>query len=56
MVDGRCQACGACTHEVILNGSCYFCGATDVKATVKPVEPAVVPAARLVRGPRGRAP
>lgn len=55
VIDGQCQACGACTHEVILNGACYFCGATDVKATVKPTDP-VVPAARLVRGPRGRAP
>ena len=55
VIDGRCQACGACTHEVILNGACYFCGATDVKATVKPTEP-VVPAGRLVRGPRRRAP
>jgi hypothetical protein len=41
---------------VILNGACYFCGATDVKVTVKAAEPPVVPAARLVRGPRGRAP
>lgn len=56
VIDGRCQACGACTHDVILNGACYFCGATDVQVTVKPSEPAVVPAARLVRGPRGRAP
>jgi len=37
-------------HDVILNGACYHCGATDVQVTVKPVTPpAVVPAGRLKR-------
>ncbi|HTE56918.1 MAG TPA: hypothetical protein VK698_38965 [Kofleriaceae bacterium] len=53
VLDGRCTTCGACTHEVVLNGACFFCGATDIDVTVRPVEPALVPAGRLVRGPRG---
>ncbi|HWM85647.1 MAG TPA: hypothetical protein VNO33_07410 [Kofleriaceae bacterium] len=49
--------CGACAHEVVLNGACYFCGATALEITVKPVvraggEAVLIPAERL-RRPRG---
>ena len=47
--------CGACTHDVVLNGACYFCGETDLAITVRPVDgagrdPGLVPAERLRRG------
>ena len=48
--DGVCADCGACTHEVIVNGACYVCGETDVVVTVKPTGEGggeVVPASRL---------
>lgn len=54
--DGRCLTCGACAHDLVLNGSCYLCGAEDVALTNKPLEgeaAGVVPAARL-SGPRRR--
>jgi hypothetical protein len=35
---------------VILNGACYACGATDIQATIKPVDP-IVPVERLRRPP-----
>ena len=48
VVDSVCAACGACLHEIVLNGACYYCGAEGVVVTNKP-EPAdpVVPLARL---------
>jgi hypothetical protein len=27
---GPCPVCGACAHELVLNGACYYCGATDL--------------------------
>ena len=43
------MACGDCSHEVILNGACYACGDTAIAATVKPVQPTLVPISRLRR-------
>jgi len=50
---GRCQDCGRCIHDVVLNGACFACGETDLTVSVKPAEAEqVVPASRLrVRKP-----
>ena len=45
--EGRCLRCGVCLHDVVLNGACVDCGATDIAVTVKPVP--VIPADRLRR-------
>ena len=47
--EGRCLVCNACTHDVVLNGAWYFCGATDIEVTVVPAETPLVPADRLRR-------
>lgn len=47
--ESRCQACGDCLHEVVLNGACYYCGARDIEVTVKEPADPVVPADRLRR-------
>ena len=53
--DGVCRACGHCSHEVILNGACYFCGSTEVDgASISPrPTDAIIPASQLVRRPGG---
>ncbi|MEM9490402.1 MAG: hypothetical protein AAGC55_14745 [Myxococcota bacterium] len=50
-VDGVCQACGHCLHEIILNGECYFCASRDIDgASVSPRSvDTVIPASSLVR-------
>jgi hypothetical protein len=50
---GACCACGACTHDVVVNGVCYRCGADRPDVSVKPADDAVVPASRLSRRSRG---
>jgi DNA polymerase II large subunit len=45
----RCVECGACLHEAVLNGACYYCGAVDIDVTVKPAATPIIPADRLVR-------
>lgn len=47
--ESRCVACGACVHDVVLNGACYHCGATDIEVTVKPAAEAIIAPDRLVR-------
>ncbi|HET6612258.1 MAG TPA: hypothetical protein VFG83_09725 [Kofleriaceae bacterium] len=49
--DGRCALCGACLHEVILNGTCLACGKSDITTTIKPATD-VVAAERLRRRKR----
>jgi flavoprotein len=51
VVEGRCAGCGECVHEVILNGACYHCRATELAVTVEPVRQTakLVPAERLRR-------
>lgn len=29
-VEGVCTTCGHCNHDVVLNGACFLCGATDL--------------------------
>jgi hypothetical protein len=55
VVEGRCAGCGQCVHDLILNGACYHCGATELAVTVLPVRQtaAVVPAERLRRPGKG---
>ena len=50
-VDGICTTCGDYSHEVVLNGACYFCGSTALDAIALSPKPAdqIVPANRLVR-------
>ena len=47
--DGVCTACGHCMHEVVLNGACYFCGATELDGVALSPRPAdtIIPVARL---------
>ena len=48
--DDLCAVCGACPHEVVLNGACFTCGATGVVLDNKrEAAPPIVPAARLAR-------
>jgi hypothetical protein len=49
--DGVCDACGHCIHEVVLNGACFFCGASELDGVALSPKPAeeLVPAERLVR-------
>ena len=47
-VDGVCTTCGDCAHDVILNGACLACGATDLVITHKQL-PALIPGERLKR-------
>jgi hypothetical protein len=42
---GVCLACGHCLHDVILNGACLYCGATDFPPPTH--KPAVIPLDRL---------
>jgi DNA polymerase II large subunit len=50
VAEGRCTACGDCLHDIVLNGVCYHCGASDIQVTVKPIADApVIPATRLRR-------
>src|SRR5690606_19726484 len=46
---GRCRACGACTHEVILNRVCTTCGEVDPVVTNRPETPTIVSVDRLRR-------
>jgi hypothetical protein len=47
---GVCTACGDCIHDVILNGACVYCGATDIDPKkVSPRTDPIVPADRLRR-------
>jgi hypothetical protein len=50
--EGLCLDCGACDHEVILNGACFLCGTTDldpIAMSPKKLDPAMVPVERLRR-------
>lgn len=50
--EGLCPDCGACDHEVILNGACLLCGTTDldpIAMSPKKVDPSVIPVERLRR-------
>ena len=50
---GVCVRCGHCTHELILNGACYFCGTTDIDpVAVSPKKPAVIAPDQLLRKKR----
>ena len=46
-----CDTCGHCTHEVILNRACLYCGTTDLDpAALSPKKsPEVIAPERLVR-------
>jgi hypothetical protein len=47
---GRCVACGDCLHEVVLNGACLYCGATDLDPVARsPRKDLLVPLDRLRR-------
>lgn len=49
---GLCTTCGDCLHDVILNGTCVYCGSRDIdprKASPKP-EPLISPASLLKKG------
>ena len=51
-VEGVCQHCGHCIHDVILNGACMYCGTTDLDpVALSPKKPgaAVIPPSSLVR-------
>ena len=50
---GICTTCGDCIHDVILNGVCVYCGATEIDPRkVSPKASTVVPAERLTRRPK----
>jgi hypothetical protein len=50
-----CRRCGHCLHDVILNGACLYCGATDIDPiAISPKPAALIPAARLTRKPDPR--
>ncbi|MBL4636656.1 MAG: hypothetical protein JKY56_22590 [Kofleriaceae bacterium] len=44
----NCPQCTECDHDVILNGACFYCGATDVKADIKG-EAKLIPVSELTR-------
>jgi hypothetical protein len=44
-----CIACGHCVHDVILNGACLYCGATDLPPITHKDPPDLVPPDRLKR-------
>jgi len=46
-----CDVCGHCTHEVILNAACLYCGTTELDpiALSPKKPPAVIAPERLVR-------
>ena len=50
--EGLCPECGACDHEVVLNGICFLCGSDKldpVAMSPKKIDPALVPVDRLRR-------
>jgi len=48
--DGVCVACGDCEHDVILNGACFYCGATDLDPVARsPKKPELITSDQLVR-------
>ena len=49
--EGVCDACGHCTHEVVLNAACLYCGTTDLDpvAMSPKKSPDVIAPDRLVR-------
>lgn len=49
--EGVCDVCGHCTHEVILNAACLYCGTTELDpiALSPKKPPAVIAPERLVR-------
>lgn len=40
---------GDCTHDVVLNGACFYCGTTDLDPIAMSPKPPVIPAESLVR-------
>ncbi len=48
-VEGVCQRCGHCEHEVILNGACMYCGTTDLDPVALSPKKDLIPAGSLVR-------
>jgi hypothetical protein len=47
---GVCRACGHCVHDIVLNGACLHCGATDLDpVAMSPKPPALIPVDRLTR-------
>ena len=53
-VEGVCETCGHCIHDVILNGACLYCGTTDldpVALSPKKTEALIAPG-RLTRKPQ----
>jgi hypothetical protein len=52
-VEGVCEACGHCLHDVILNGACLYCGTTDLDpVAMSPKKlPALIAPDRLTRKP-----
>jgi len=48
-----CLRCGHCPHDVILNGACLYCGATDIDpVAISPKPASLIPASRLARKPK----
>jgi hypothetical protein len=49
--EGVCIACRHCSHEVILNGACFYCGTTELDpVALSPKKPpALVAPDRLTR-------
>jgi hypothetical protein len=46
---GVCVACGHCVHDVVLNGACFYCGATDLDPVA--ASPKLIRPEDLVRKP-----
>jgi hypothetical protein len=56
--DQVCTVCGHCEHDVVLNGACFYCGATDLDPMALSPKPAAefIAPGRLLRGPQNRPP
>lgn len=49
-IDGVCERCGHCLHDVVLNAACLACGTTDLDPiAMSPKPPELIPADLLVR-------
>jgi len=46
---GVCTLCGDCAHDVILNGACLYCGATDIDPVARSPRQDLIPPDRLRR-------
>lgn len=47
---GVCAACGHCSHDVVLNGACLYCGETELDpVAMSPRGAELIPADRLKR-------